>query len=459
MNNDLFNQARGLYQAGDYQGALGLFTQCVQGGAAALGAGEVGMLYHQIGNCLIKLNNPGEAIHAYTQATADNAYDACGSLNCNLGMAYAALHDYNNAVRHFEIAVADAKYETPYKAYIGMGNALMKLGKSAEAGVAFREGALDEANPDPTRALLNLGVCFMALNRPRDAVSSYESALQFDMKPDMSNKLHANLGQAYAASGQMQKAVNAFEEALADGTYYLSDSASVDYQRAIASISQGTAELTQIIPAAADMSGLDVTATGEPVAAYLENEQPYYAQESAYYEDDPYYYPDATDAQEVGGYATPDERFFNASDEELEKWSKGLAKRERKRKNVGLKILLVLVILLLLAAAGAVYAYTQGYGYPTQETVVKEFFADPESAKDTLISADVDSDTVDTMLNLMVTDSDVTIDGINKTMSDSIVYVSADTGQGGEVQYKVGLVRDMITWKVASVELYFPSQN
>ena len=143
MNNELFNRARALYQARDYQGALSAFSQCLQDGAR-LAPGEMGLLYHQIGNCLIKLKDPGEAIHAYTQATADASYDACGSVNYNLGMAYAALHDYENAVRHFEISVSDAKYDTPYKAYIGMGNALMKLGKSAEAGVAFREAALDE---------------------------------------------------------------------------------------------------------------------------------------------------------------------------------------------------------------------------------------------------------------------------------------------------------------------------
>ena len=108
MNNELFNRARALYQARDYQGALSAFSQCLQDGAR-LAPGEMGLRYHQIGNCLIKLKDPGEAIHAYTQATADASYDACGSVNYNLGMAYAALHDYENAVRHFEISVSDAK--------------------------------------------------------------------------------------------------------------------------------------------------------------------------------------------------------------------------------------------------------------------------------------------------------------------------------------------------------------
>ena len=161
---------------------------------------------------------------------------------CIRDRAYASLRDYTNAINCFEKSVADTTNPTPYKSYMGMGNALMKLGKSAEAGVAFREAALDESNPDPTKALLNLGVCFMALNRPADAVASYESALQFDMQPATRNKLQASLGQAYVACGQMEKAVHAFEEAIADKTYYLSDSASVDYQRAVGAVAQGTSE-------------------------------------------------------------------------------------------------------------------------------------------------------------------------------------------------------------------------
>lgn len=453
MNNDLFQHARAAYAAQDYAGALQAFTQCLQDGSHLLAPGEMGLVYHQIGNCLVKLKNCNEAIQAYTQATADTAYDACGAVNYNLGMAYAALHDYENAVRHFEIAVSDAKYDTPYKGYAGMGNALLKLGKSAEAGVAFRESALDEGNPDPTKALLNLGVCFMALDRPADAVASYESALQFDMQPDTKNKLYANLGQAYVACGQMQKAVNAFDQSIADKTYYLSDSASVDYQRAVAAIAQGTSEITQAIPAvaAADMSGLDVTADGAPVFP----EQESYG---AYGQEDPYYYADAYEGQPYPGLDNGD-RFFNASDEELEQWSKGLAKQDRKRRNVGLKILVAIVLLVLVAFGAAVFLYTQGWGYPAQDAVVKQLFNDPQAASTSVFAKEVDADKAKTMVESVVADSNPTINGSDKSMSDSTVYVTAKTDQGGDAQYKVSLVRDMIGWKVSNVELYFPSQN
>lgn len=451
MNNELFDRANERYRLRDYRGALMAFTECLQDTNFPLTPGEMGLLYHQIGNCLVKLKNPREAIQAYSQATADTAYRALATVECNLGMAYASLRDYTNAINCFEKSVADTTNPTPYKSYMGMGNALMKLGKSAEAGVAFREAALDESNPDPTKALLNLGVCFMALNRPADAVASYESALQFDMQPATRNKLQASLGQAYVACGQMEKAVHAFEEAIADKTYYLSDSASVDYQRAVGAVAQGTSEqnqATQVLQLA-DMSGLDVAADG--TAVYVDQD-PYAAGGQ-----EPYYYADPYAQAETNPYGAPgaEDHFFNASDEELEQWSKGLAKQDRKRRNVGLKILVTIILIVLVAFGAAVFLYTQGWGYPSQDQVVEQLFSDPKAA----FASEVTEENAASMTELLSTVGSPAIDGMDKSMSDSTVYVTAKTPEGGDIQYKVSLVRNMIGWKVSNVELYFPSQN
>ena len=450
MNNELFQQAKAAAAAQDYNTALDLYGRCLQDPDNPPQVGEIGLIHHQRGNCLMRLKSYYEAIEAYSQATGDAAYDAVGTVNCNLGMSYAALRDWNNAIKHFEIAVSDRNYPTPYKAYTAMGNALLKLGKSAEAGVAFREAALDEANPDPTKALLNLGVCFMALNRPADAVASYESALQFDMPADTRNKLYASLGQAYTATGQMQQAVDAFERAIEDKTYYLSDSASVDYQRAVAAVAQGNAESTQALPAIADMSGLDVASDGSAIP----EQDPYIVDEAAVSEQ--YYFADQYAKQ--GDYApTSEERFFNATDEELEKWSKGVVKMERKRRGVGLKILLVIIVLILLACAAGLFLYTQGYGWPMQESVVSDLFADPTN--ESLYASSLTSEDVADMAGLIPSGSTAAVDGVNRSMSTSTAYVTGTTPQGGEVQYEVSLVRDMVGWKVSNVELYFASQN
>ena len=451
MNNELFQQAKTAANSRDYNRALELYNMCLQDESNPLAPGEAGLIYHQIGNCLTKLKSYYEAIQAYSKSTEDGAYDAVGVVNCNLGMAYAALRDWPNAIKHFEIAVSDRAYPTPYKAYTAMGNALLKQGKSAEAGVAFREAALDEANPDPTKALLNLGVCFMALNRPADAIASYESALQFDMAPDMRNKMYASLGQAYVALGQMDQAVDYFERALEDKTYFLSASASVDYQRAVAAVSQGNADTTQSIPALVDTSGLDVVGedglpTAEPEPSVVDE----HAACGEYYSAGQY--------EKQGDYATTsEERFFNSTDQELEQWSKGVVKMERKRRGVGLKIFLVIVLLLLVAAAAGLVLYMQGFGYPTQEATVEQLFDNPASESN--YANGITSDDITEMSKLIADGSTITIDGVDKSMSSSTAYVTATTPQGGDITYEVSLVRDMIGWKVSNLELYFASQH
>lgn len=445
MNTNLFDQASLLYDNKDYRGALRAFTACLQDSSVPFSLGEVGLVYHRIGNCLVKLKNPAEAIQAYAQAAADPSYAAKGALQNNIGMAYASLRDYDNAVKHFEQAVEDPAYETPYKAYMGLGNAELKLGKSAEAGVAFREAALDEGNPDPAKALLNLGICFMALDRPADAVASYQSAIQFGMTPDTRNRLNASMGQAYAANGQMPEAVEAFENAIADGTYILSDSASVDYQRALKAVGGS------IMPEGlGDMSGLDVTTTDETFLT--SSNDPFFYDEE--YDPNPDNHPGYFNA-----YDGREDQFFEASEAEITKWSQDLAKKDRKRRNVGLKVLVVFIIIFVLLLGAAVFAYFRGYGWPTQESVAKDLFADPSKAAQTEFVGTLSESNISSMLQGVVQDPSVTIDAIDRSMTESVVYATASTQQGGKVTYKITMARDLFSWKITGVEIYFPSQN
>ena len=58
MNNDLFQQARSAYVEKDYETALADFTECLKDSSVALAPGEIGLLYHQIGNCLVNFTIP-----------------------------------------------------------------------------------------------------------------------------------------------------------------------------------------------------------------------------------------------------------------------------------------------------------------------------------------------------------------------------------------------------------------
>lgn len=455
MNNALFQNATASYASRNYAAALKDFTDCLEDASNPLQPGETGLLYHHIGNCLVRLGDYNEAIRSFAQATGDDAYDDMGAVNCNLGMCYAKLRDYEDAVRYFEAAVSDSRYATPYKAYLGMGNALLRLGKSAEAGAAYRSAALDSANPDPTKALLNLGVCFMALNRPADAVTSYESALQFDMSSATRNKLYANLGQAYVANNQFQKAISAFENALADKTYFLNDAASVDYQRAIAMVSTGTAvidlkQAQQTGSVGTDTSGIDVMA-------------PDAAEYDGLYEDQAQPAEQATQvippmAEEGTPAAQADDRFFTATDEEIEQYSRNKAKEGRKSRHTGRKILIVVVILLVLLCGAGAFAYTQGYGYPTQEQMTQQLFSNPSDST-SLFASSVDQDTVEDLVAPVIQTDSVQIDGVDRSMDSSTVYATADTSQGGSVQYAISFTRDFIGWKITDVELNFTSES
>lgn len=53
MNNELFDRANERYRLRDYRGALMAFTECLQDTNFPLTPGEMGLLYHQIGNCLV----------------------------------------------------------------------------------------------------------------------------------------------------------------------------------------------------------------------------------------------------------------------------------------------------------------------------------------------------------------------------------------------------------------------
>lgn len=449
MNKDLFHQANMMVMAGDFETALRLY-QATLSDDESLEPGDKGLLYHRIGNCYTKMKRYDEAIDWYSQASADTSYDECGSLNYNIGMAYAASRDYTNAVKHFEISISDRNYKKVYKAHLALGNVLLKMGKSAEAGVEFREAALDEANPDPTKALLNLGVCFMALDRPADAVASYESALQFDMKQNVRNKLYASLGQAYVACGQMQKAVESFEQSIADRTYFLSSSATVDYQRAVAAVSQGTAETTQAIPSLAnDTSGLDVSVSTTDAPGTHQDDQ-----KAA--DDDTYYYADAYDN---APYGDSEDRFFNATDEELERWSRGVVKQDRKRRGVGLKILIAFMVVILLALAGGVVLYLQGYGYPTQQQTVEKLFSDPASSDTQVFHPRVKEADIKNMKSLIAPNSKVNITKVTAGASASKVFVTANEGENGAIRYQITLARDLLGWKITNVELYFASRN
>ena len=123
-----------------------------------------------------------------------------------------------------------------------------------------------------------------------------------------------------------------------------------------------------------------------------------------------------------------------------------------------MKILVFIFTLLLIAAAGCVFLYTQGWGYPTQESVARSLFSDTQNASQYFVES-VGQDNIDAAMRGVVQDDNITIDGVDKSMSNSTVYVSAKTEEGGDVDYRIDMVRDLIGWKVSGIEMSFPSNQ
>lgn len=487
MNANLFDQATVRYKNLDYRGALRGYTACLQDTSVPFSLGEVGLIYHRIGNCLVKLGNPQEAIQAYNQALSDSSYQAKGALQNNIGMAFASLRNYSKASEHFQAAIDDDNYESVYKAYMGLGNAQLKLGNSAEAGVAFREAALDENNPDPAKALLNLGICFMALDRPQDAILSYESALQFDMNDETRNRINASMGQAFAADGKMSEAVEAFQLATEDATYILSDSAAVDYQKALNEIAKmqpqqlaqdpeaaavaSQAGAAEVALSASDTSGIDVEVSDytTPIIGSAAQTDPMPAAQTQAIapvdSDDPFFYANEVSMGEenypgyLDAYDKTNNTFFETTDAEVEKLSKSMAKKNRRNRNFGLKILIAIIIIIAILLGIGVAAYMLGYGFPTQESVISQLFDNPQGASSEVFAEGLSDESKETMLATVVDDPAVEFDAIEASAGTSTAYVTADTDKGGKVMYRISMVRDLIGWKISQIELYFPSQN
>ncbi len=421
MNQQLFETGYAAYQSGDWAAAASAFAQ-------AKDAGEtLGKLDHLRGNALMKLGRYDEAAEAYGDALNDTSYGMSGALNTNRGRALIAAGRVDEAIVALRAATQDPTYATPYKAYMALGGACRSIGDVRGAGIAYRNAAIDEKNPDPTSSLRKLGGCFMDLGRPADAVESYRTALDFSPNRSEQNVVYCDLALAYVAANRMSEAVDAFDHATADGTYKLSAEAQAAYDAARNAVAARSGE--RKTSDTDDM--LAAAGYGYPV--------------------DPL---DPTG--ETSGNLMPspeDTGFFSVSEDEI------VADSRKERRGRGGKVVLVIVILLVVIGAGAGFAYFNGFGWPTQENVVKAVFNAKNNHDDIgqyIAASDSEKAEISSLIPMS---SNVTITGVKRGMNESEVMVTASLSEGGEVSYSVKMVRDGIGWKVKSFDPVFVTSS
>lgn len=333
MDNQALQQAQQAYRTGDFATAAQLFNAAKD---ASEPAGEVD---HLRGNALMRIGQYAEAAEAYRTALTDAAYGKRGALLTNRGKALVAAGDLSAAVESFSAATQDASYATPYKAYLGLGGALEQLGNFTEAGVAYRQAAIDGTNPAPAGALANLGACFVQLRRPEDAIEAYRTAVDFAGPRDDVRAINAGLGLAYVACNRFTDGIDAFNAAVADGIYQLTDEQRAAFERAQATMS----------------ANASMTPVGNGYHAGVDPLDPLGQSGS--------FMPDPADTG-----------FFTLSESEMIQQDRSETKVRRKHRHTGLKVFIVVLILLIIALGGLGFAYTRGVGFPSQQEVLTKLF-------------------------------------------------------------------------------------
>ena len=167
------------------------------------------------------------------------------------------------------------------------------------------------------------------------------------------------------------------------------------------------------------------------------------------------------DADEEALIPSPeDTAFFTIKEEDIEKAAKEERRKARKGRT-GLKVALVFVIILILLAAAAAAAYVCGYGWPTQESVARDFMAAvvSDQSTDEYWNDTVTKESRESQMTVLEDATTYDIVAVERSMSNSTVYVSSTLEEGGKAYYQIVMGRKLISWDIQYVELYFPSEH
>ncbi|WP_322155752.1 tetratricopeptide repeat protein [Paratractidigestivibacter sp.] len=431
MDQQAFESGKAAYQSGDLISAISLLSD-------AKGADELnGSIDHLIGNAYMKLGRYDSAADAYASALSDSSYGKVGALSCNRGRALLAVGRVPEAIQALTTAVQDQQYSTPYKAYLVLGRAYESAGDVRNAGIAYRSAAIDENNPAPAGALSDLGSCFMRLGRPIDAVEAYRTALDFTAAGESQAKVYSDLGLAYVAANRMPEAVDAFGHAASDPSFSLSPEAQASYDAARKAIAAAAAKQGD----AASRSDTDGFLAAAGYGAGM----------------------DPLDPMGSSGVLIPsaeDTGFFSVTEEELVQQGKKERKVRRKKKRGGLKVFILLFILVVLVAGAGAFGYMNGYGWPTQESIAESLFkAKTEGSEIGKYIADSAQNQAQAISDTLPSGATVSVDGVDRSKDETTVHLVATLSGGGQQQYTVSMVRDIISWKVTSVSTEFASED
>ncbi|NTV13196.1 MAG: tetratricopeptide repeat protein [Desulfobulbaceae bacterium] len=149
----------------------------------------------------------------YRQALAVNPRSWTSLLNLGLekveqGEAVAALADFQQALA--------LKADLP-RAHFGMGTAYEKLGDKPAAIAAYQQALMLE--PQYDEAYERLGLIAYELGKKEEAIEYFKKAVAVDPGSLRAARFYADLGKAFAATGNSEWAIFAYRKALALNPY------------------------------------------------------------------------------------------------------------------------------------------------------------------------------------------------------------------------------------------------
>jgi Tfp pilus assembly protein PilF len=198
----------GLNNYGATLRALGRYQEAVRAHEASLElAPNNAAAHNNLGVALQALGRREEALASYRHALGLDPRSA--EAHHNIGRVLQELGRPADALPHIEEAL---RLQPGYAdAHENLGHALLRLGRTADAEVQFR--AALQLRPNAATVHHQLAELLLDGDRPAEAIPHFERALADPSSIDPA-QVHNNLGIALAMTGQRDRAIAHFEEAL-----------------------------------------------------------------------------------------------------------------------------------------------------------------------------------------------------------------------------------------------------
>jgi tetratricopeptide (TPR) repeat protein/TolB-like protein len=164
-------------------------------------------VYYRLGNVYMSKGDMPHAIEAFQKAVQLNPYYWINENS--LGVAYFQVGEYDKALDAFkQVSTLEPDVNAGYE---NAGNVLVQQGKYSEAVPHLQRALQIEPN---SGAYSNLGTAYFYLKQYAESAQAFEKAVALNAND---TQLAVNLGDAYRALGQTDKAHAAYQQAISAG--------------------------------------------------------------------------------------------------------------------------------------------------------------------------------------------------------------------------------------------------